>query len=187
MVDFSFYFFAFLTVLAAAGVVLNRNAVNSALCLLLSFVGVAVLFVLLEAFFLAMLQVLVYVGAVVVLFLFVIMLFDVKGGEARKPCKRVAAVSGFLAFALLTTGVLSIAKYGQLVSPDLTAVPPAGANLKNFGYQLFTTYLLPVEVTGFLLLMAMLGVVVLSKKHVEEAGDRSQEIGAGNQDTGGKA
>jgi NADH-quinone oxidoreductase subunit J len=193
MAEFPFYFFAFLTVLAAAGVVVNRNVINSALCLLLSFVGVAALFVLLEAYFLAVLQVLIYVGAVAVLFLFVIMLFDVKGGDPRKPYKKVAAVSALLALALLTTGVLSIAKHGQLASPDLATVPA--------GYQLFTTYLLPVEVTGFLLLIAMLGVVVISKKFdADEGGSnqksegRGQEVGipvqsasAGSQDAGGKA
>jgi NADH-quinone oxidoreductase subunit J len=201
MAEFPFYFFAFLTVLAAAGVVVNRNVINSALCLLLSFVGVAALFVLLEAYFLAVLQVLIYVGAVAVLFLFVIMLFDVKGGDPRKPYKKVAAVSALLALALLTTGVLSIAKHGQLASPDLATVPAGGAVLKNFGYQLFTTYLLPVEVTGFLLLIAMLGVVVISKKFdADEGGSnqksegRGQEVGipvqsasAGSQDAGGKA
>jgi NADH-quinone oxidoreductase subunit J len=184
MSEFPFYFFAFLTVLAAAGVVVNRNVVNSALCLLVGFVGVAALFVLLEAYFLAVLQVLVYVGAVAVLFLFIVMLFDAKGGDPRKPYKRVAAVSGMLAFALLTTGVLSIARHGQLASPDLAAIPPTGANLKNFGYQLFTTYLLPVEATGFLLLIAMLGVVVISRKHVEEAAGDSKNSEAGIQETG---
>jgi NADH-quinone oxidoreductase subunit J len=164
MADFLFYLFAFLTVLAAAGVVLNRNAVNAAMCLLLSFVGMAALFVLLEAYFLALLQVLVYAGAVVVLFLFIIMLFDVQGGDPRRPYHRIAAVSGVFAFALLAIGVLSLYHHGRLASPDLAAVPATGANLKDFGYQLFTTYLLPMQVTGFLLLIAMLGVTVLSRK-----------------------
>jgi NADH-quinone oxidoreductase subunit J len=181
MAEFSFYLFAFLTVVAAAGVVVNRNAVNAAMCLLVSFVGMAALFVLLEAYFLAVLQVLVYAGAVAVLFLFIIMLFDVKGGDPRKPYRKIAAGSGLVALALLTTGLLSLAKHGQLVSADPATVPAAGASLKTFGYQLFTTYLLPVEVTGFLLLIAMLGVVVISKKHLEETGDRSQESGARSQ------
>jgi NADH-quinone oxidoreductase subunit J len=90
MADFFFYLFAFLTVLAAAGVVVNRNAVNAGICLLLSFLGVAVLLVLLDAYFLAALQILVYAGAVAVLFLFVIMLFDVKGGSSRWRCSRPA-------------------------------------------------------------------------------------------------
>ncbi|MDD2765634.1 MAG: NADH-quinone oxidoreductase subunit J [Opitutaceae bacterium] len=167
MADFVFYLFAFLTVLAAAGVVVNRNAINAALCLLLSFVGMAALFVLLEAYFLALLQVLVYAGAVVVLFLFIIMLFDVQGGDPRKPYRKIAAASGLVALALLVIGVLSLAHHGPPANPDpaLLAGPlPAGASLKSFGYLLFTTYLLPMQVTGFLLLVAMLGVTVLSRK-----------------------
>ena len=186
MAEFPFYLFAFLTVVAATGVVLSRNVVNSALCLLLSFMGVAALFVLLEAYFLAVLQVLVYAGAVAVLFVFVVMLVDVKGGDPRKPYKKMAAVSALVALALLTTGLLSLAKHGRLVSPDLAAIPASGANLKNFGYQLFTTYLLPVEVTGFLLLIAMLGVVVLSRQHAEESGSRSQEPEVRGENSGGK-
>jgi NADH-quinone oxidoreductase subunit J len=176
MADFLFYLFAFLTVLAAAGVVINRNAVNAAMCLLLSFVGMAALFVLLEAYFLAVLQVLVYAGAVVVLFLFIIMLFDVQGGDPRKPYKRIAAVSGLIALALLTIGVLSFARHGQLMSADpallASRMPAGGVSLKSFGYQLFTTYLLPMQVTGFLLLLAMLGVTVLSRKF--ETGEGSK-------------
>jgi len=162
MSDFLFYLFAFLTVFAAAGVVLNRNAVNAAMCLLLSFVGMAALFVLLEAYFLALLQVLVYAGAVVVLFLFIIMLFDVQGGTPRRPYRPLAAVSGVIALALIVLGVLSFYHHGRLVSA--APAPGAGAGLKDFGDQLFTTYLLPVQVTGFLLLVAMLGVTVLSRK-----------------------
>ncbi len=165
MADFLFYLFAFLTVLAAAGVVVNRNAVNAAMCLLLSFVGMAALFVLLEAYFLAILQVLVYAGAVVVLFLFIVMLFDIQGGDPRKPYRPIAAVSGMAALALLAIGVLSLAEHGQLAAAP---PPPVEAGLKTFGYQLLTTYLLPMEVTGFLLLIAMLGVTVVSRKRSEE-------------------
>ncbi len=168
MAAFLFYLFAFVTVLAAAGVVVNRNAVNAALCLLVSFVGMAALFVLLDAFFLAALQILVYAGAVVVLFLFIVMLFDVQGGDPRKPYKRVAAVSGLAALALLAIGVLSLVEHGQLTAAAPAGAPVAGAELKEFGYQLFTTYLLPMEVTGFLLLIAMLGVAVLSRKYSQE-------------------
>ena len=164
MADFLFYLFAFLTVLAAAGVVLNRNAVHAAMCLLLSFVGLAALFVLLEAYFLALLQVLVYAGAVVVLFLFIIMLFDMQGGDPRRPHRWMATAAGLIAFALLATGVLSLARHAGLAETGLAGAPAGGASLKDFGYQLFTTYLLPVQVVGFLLLIAMLGVIVLSKK-----------------------
>lgn len=161
MGDFLFYLFAALTVMAAAGVVLNRNVVNAAMCLLLSFVGMAALFVLLEAYFLALLQVLVYAGAVVVLFLFIIMLFDVQGADGRRSYSRLAFVAGAVAVAILATGVLSLVHHG----PAAVVADPAGApTLKSFGYQLLTTYLLPMQVTGFLLLIAMLGVTVLSRK-----------------------
>jgi NADH-quinone oxidoreductase subunit J len=183
MAEFPFYLFAFLTVLAAAGVVVNRNAVNAALCLLLSFVGLAALFVLLEAYFLAVLQVLVYAGAVAVLFLFVIMLFDVKGGDARKPYRKLAAGSGLLALAVLITGVLALAKRGHLaaVAPGTAS---GGGDLKEYGYLLFTKYLLPVEMTGFLLLIALLGVAMLSRKKEEETGDGKQATGASSKDLG---
>lgn len=170
MSEFPFYFFSFLTVLAAAGVVLNRNTVNAGLCLLLSFAGIAALFVLLGAYFLAVVQVLVYAGAVAVLFLFIIMLVDVKGGDPRKPYRKVAAVSGMLALALLIVGVLSLANHARLANAAPIATADAGGNLKEYGYLLFTKYLLPVETTGFLLLIAMLGVVVLSRKFEQEAG-----------------
>ncbi len=172
MAEFPFYLFAFLTVLAAAGVVVNRNAVNAALCLLLSFMGMAALFVLLGAYFLAVLQVLVYAGAVAVLFLFVIMLFDVKGGDPRKPYRKIAAGSGLLAFALLIAGVLALAKHGQLAAAAPVTTMPGG-DLKDYGSLLFTKYLLPVEMTGFLLLISMMGVAMLSRKHQEEAGERN--------------
>ena len=160
MADFLFYLFAFLTVLAAAGVVVNRNAVHAALCLLLSFAGIAALFTLLDAGLLAFVFVLVYAGAVVVLFLFVVMLLDVQGQSARKPPRRISAAAAVIALTLLTLGLLSFVGRGRLPDASPTAMP----GFKEFAARLFTTYLLPVEVTGFLLLVAMLGVVVISKR-----------------------
>ena len=81
MVTIVFYFFSTLTLLAALFVVVNRNTVNSAMCMIVAFVGVAALFVLLQAYFLAMLQIVVYAGAVMVLFLFIIMLLDTQARE----------------------------------------------------------------------------------------------------------
>jgi NADH-quinone oxidoreductase subunit J len=171
MADFLFYLFAFLTVLAAAGVVVNRNAVNAAMCLLLSFAGIAALFTLLDAGLLAFVFILVYAGAVVVLFLFVVMLLDVQGSDRRRRYRGAAA--GVMALALLALGLLSFVGRGRL--PD--AGPIAMPGFKEFSARLFTTYLLPVEVTGFLLLVAMLGVVVISRKSEPESGVRSQNPG----------
>jgi NADH-quinone oxidoreductase subunit J len=158
-----FQLFAFLTVAAAVGVVVNRNAVNAAMCFLLCLVGVAGLFVQLDAYLLAFLLLLVYAGAVVALFLFIIMLLDVRGRQPW-PFRSLATAASLAAFALLLAGLGSFVARGQLVAPDPSTNAGVGAALKPYAYQLFTTYLLPVQVMGFLLLAAMLGVIVLSKK-----------------------
>ena len=158
-----FNLFAVLTLVSAVGVVVNKNAVNAAMCLLLSLVGVAGLFVALEAYLLAFLLLLVYVGAIVALFLFIVMLLGTKG-DARPTLHKLPMVARGLAIGLVLAGVGSFYARGRLPSPDLSKVPAVGASLKLYAYQLFSTYLLPVQILGFLLLIAMLGVIVLSKK-----------------------
>lgn len=163
MSDFLFYLFAALILGSALMVVLNRDAVNAAMCLILAFVGVAGMFVLLEAYFLAVLQILVYAGAVVVLFLFIIMLLNVDT-RTRRPVRLMSALASAVSFALLVTAVLWLFSRDRISGPASVDVVAPGANLEVFGQQLFTTYLLPVQVTGFLLLMAMIGVIVLGRK-----------------------
>jgi len=163
MADVFFNIFALLTVIAAAGVVLNRNAVNASMCLLLSLVGVAGLFVALDAYLLAFLLLLVYAGAIVALFLFIVMLLDAKG-DVPAPIHKIPLLARIMAFALVTVGLISFFTRGRIVSPDLATTPALGSSLKLYAYQLFTIYLLPVQILGFLLLIAMLGVIVLSKK-----------------------
>jgi NADH-quinone oxidoreductase subunit J len=160
MGNFLFNLFAVFTVVAAAGVVVNKNAVNAAMCLLLALVGVAGLFIALNAYLLAFVLLLVYAGAIAALFLFIVMLLDTKGDQ-RPQLTKIPLVARGLAFALVAIGVAS---FGRLESPDPATVPALGASLKLYAYQLFTTYLLPVQILGFLLLIAMLGVIVLSKK-----------------------
>jgi len=163
MANFLFYAFAFFTLATAAGVVANKNAVNASMCLLLSLVGVAGLFVQLDAYLLAFLLLLVYAGAIVALFLFIVMLLDMKETESRGFGKlSLAAI--ILAAGLLVTGLSTFATRGQLPSTGSNLTASVGTDLKHYGYQLFTTYLLPVQVMGFLLLIAMLGVIVLSKR-----------------------
>ncbi|MEI6463228.1 MAG: NADH-quinone oxidoreductase subunit J [Verrucomicrobiota bacterium] len=151
------------TLIAAAGVVVNKNAVNASMCLLLSLLGVSGLFVALESYLLAFLLLLVYAGAIAALFLFIVMLLDTKG-DARPTLHRLPLVARVLAVGLVGLGLVSFAVRGQLASSDLAKVPAVGASLKLYAYQLFTTYLLPVQILGFLLLIAMLGVIVLSKR-----------------------
>jgi len=165
MADPLFLFFAALTVLSALAVVFNKNAVAAALCFFISLCSVGVLFVLLDAYLLAFMLVLVYAGAVVALFLFIIMLLDMQGGT-RRPFKKASIFASLVAGALLLFGVLTFTSHADFA----TAVPALAANatfstdLKVYGAKLFTSYLLPVQVVGFLLLIAMLGVIVLSKR-----------------------
>ena len=160
MPNLLFYIFSFLTVGGAALVVFNKNAVNAAMFLLLSLVGVAGLFVLLDAALMAFVLLLVYAGAVVALFLFIIMLLDTTPG-AQKPFTKATVVASTIGGALLLLGVVSLTKRGGF-STEVTAA--AVPTLKSYAEQLFTTYLLPVQVVGFMLLIAMLGVIVLSKR-----------------------
>jgi NADH-quinone oxidoreductase subunit J len=162
MSDVFFYLFSTLTLAAALLVVTNRNAVTSAMFLIVTFLGMASLFVLLEAYFLAVIQVLVYAGAVVVLFLFIIMLLDVQGTTLRP--RVFTFVASTIAFALLLVGLAAAIHGGGLAAAPALEGPGSGSNLKDFGVGLFTTYLLPMQVTGFLLLVAMIGVIVLSKR-----------------------
>jgi NADH-quinone oxidoreductase subunit J len=163
MSTFFFNLFAVLTIVCALGVVMNKNAVNAAMCLLLSLVGVAGLFVALDAYLLAFVLLLVYAGAIVALFLFIVMLLDAKG-DVPTQLRKLPLFARVIAVALVLAGVASIVMRSDLNSPDPTTVPAVGASLKLYAYQLFTTYLLPVQVLGFLLLIAMIGVIVLSKK-----------------------
>jgi NADH-quinone oxidoreductase subunit J len=165
MPDLFFYFIAAFTTVCALGVVFNRNTVNAAICLLLSLVGVAVLFTLLNAYLLAVLLVLVYAGAVVALFLFIVMLLDTQGGHNR-PFKPMALVASLTGLTLLLTGAVMLLNHGRLTAQVAAAAgaAPTGSVLKSYAELLFTTYLLPVQIMGFLLLIAMLGVIVLCKK-----------------------
>ncbi len=161
--DLMFYILSTFTVACALAVVFSKNAVNAAMCFLLGLVGLSGLFVLLEAYLLAVLLVFVYAGAVVALFLFIVMLLDVRGGR-RPDFSKSTIGAATAAAALLTVGIVSLHSRGQLVG-DLPAGPGVGAELKAYAHGLFTTYLLPVQIVGFMLLIAMLGVIVLSKRH----------------------
>ena len=166
MQDLFFYLFAGLTLLCGFLVVANpfsRNPVTSAMFLVLTIVSLAGLFVLLHAFFLAAVQVLVYAGAVMVLFLFVIMLLDLKE-ETRRKFNRFGIATGLLsvgALAALTVHTLLTSGVGQ------GRVPQAEGATKPLGTLLFTQYLLPFEIVSILLLAAMVGVILLSKKELK--------------------
>ena len=170
MADTLFLILSVLTVATALLVVLSKNAVNAAMGLLLSLVGLAGLFVLLDAPLLAFVLILVYAGAVVALFLFIIMLLDTTPGSF-KPFQPLTIAAAILGAALLGLGLWTLTARAVLPpAPGSLPVP----TMKHHAEMLFTTYLLPVQVVGFLLLIAMLGVVVLSKKYAEDGEQRTE-------------
>lgn len=182
--DIIFVIFALLTVVSALLMVLSRNPVNGAMFMILSFVGMAALFVLLEAFFLAILQVLVYAGAIMVLFLFIIMLLDMDEVEKLRP-QTITTLASTAGIALLVVGWLSIIGADGISGESAVELAPApefpsaeqpmeyATRTKAYGFGLFTKYMLPFQLTGVLLLIAMIGVIVISKKQPEETKDAS--------------
>jgi NADH-quinone oxidoreductase subunit J len=168
MEQLAFTLISLFTLGCALCVVLSKNAVNAAMCLLLCLAGIAGLFLQLHAYLLAFVLVLVYAGAVVALFLFIVMLLDMQGGQPWR-FRGLQAAAGAVAAVLLLLGLDLMALRGT-TGAGLPAHSAAGSSLKLYSYQLFTTYLLPVEVMGFLLLIAMLGVIVLSRRAGDKGG-----------------
>ena len=165
--DLLFYAFAGLTLLFGFLCVANpisRNPVTSAMFLVLTIVSMAGLFVLLNAFFLAAVQILVYAGAVMVLFLFVIMLLDLRE-EERRRLNRVALVLGGAAIAGLA-GIL-IRAVASATAKGAAGAPAVEGSTMELGRILFRSYLLPFEIVSVLLLVAMVGVILLSKKELK--------------------
>lgn len=160
--DIAFYIFSFLTLLCGVLVITNRNPVTSAMFLVLTIVFMAGLFVLLRAFFLAAVQVVVYAGAVMVLFLFVIMLLDLKE-EAHRKIRKLRVLTGGIAVLAVVGVVLSVV----WDSAPASATPTLVGATAPLGRLLFTNYLLPFEILSVLLLVAMLGVILLSKKDLK--------------------
>ena len=162
--DTLFWFFSLAMLLCGVLVISSRNPVTSAMFLVALFVFMAGLFVLLEAFFLAAIQVLVYAGAVMVLFLFVIMLLNLKEAEHRHI--RWLGVFGGVIVAGALVWELGIILKAPVVSA-VTGKADFGGGLEAVVKPLFMNYMLPFEITALLLLVAMIGVVLLSKKELK--------------------
>jgi len=165
--DVLFYFFAALTLLCGLLVIVNpfsRSPVTSAMFLVLTIISMSGLFVLLHAFFLAAVQIIVYAGAVMVLFVFVIMLLDLKE-EQRRKIKLFGFVAGLISVGgIFSAFVTSLATVQAL--PEAPG-PRAEGDTQSLGHLLFTNYTLPFEIVSVLLLVAMIGVILLSKKKLE--------------------
>jgi NADH-quinone oxidoreductase subunit J len=189
-----FYFFAFLTLGFGLLVVTARNPVTSALSLAASFVGLAALFISLDAYFIGTIQILVYAGAVMVLFLFIIMLLDIKA-ESGKKLNLAAVVGGIVLAAVLAVQVATVSTSlslgGKTLNDVSLSLEEAGADMaagklnlptisndlkagtlpdtKLMGLTLFSKYGFHLQVIGLLLLVGTVGVVVLSKREKEAA------------------
>ncbi len=155
--------------MTATLVVALRNPIHSALSLLVMFFHVAGLYVTLHAEFLAAIQIIVYAGAILVLYLFVVMLLNIKREE---QFNKQGVVAMFLGFVLLAeTGLLGISRGFFIASPNAPSPAQAGAsvgNTESIGELLYSTYLFPFEIASLILLVAMVGAVILTKKGIME-------------------
>ncbi len=170
VLDFVFYLFAIITVTAGLFVVVSRNPVHSVLWLILCFLSTAGLFVLLGAEFVAMLLIIVYVGAVAVLFLFVVMMLDVDFAELKAEMAKYVPLAGLIGVVLLMQlaiayGVWEVAD-GVEVAAGLSSIDtPPVLNTTALGLILYDEYFIMFQLSGLILLVAMIGAIALTLRH----------------------
>ena len=174
----AFYVFAAVAVVAALLVVGNRNPVYSVLFLILTFFNVAALFVLIGAEFLAMMLVVVYVGAVAVLFLFVVMMLDINFVELRQGFVRYLPIGAVVGIILAAELIFVLVGTGLGTATAGAPTPPIDqvSNTEALGNIMYTQYFYLFQVAGLVLLVAMMGAIVLT--HREREGVRRQRIAA---------
>jgi NADH-quinone oxidoreductase subunit J len=178
-----FYLFAAVTVASAAMVIFSRNPVHSVLFLILAFVNAAGLFVLIGAEFLAWILIIVYVGAVAVLFLFVVMMLDVDFAELRQGFINYLPIGGIISIVLCVELLSVVLAY--VIGPDagkaIAAPIPAADQISNtqaLGLVLYTRYIYFFQAAGVILLVAMIGAIVLTLQHKTNV--KRQSIAAQN-------
>ena len=160
-----FYLFAGVTVASAFMVVASRNPVHSVLYLILAFVNAAGLFLLLGAEFLAMLLIVVYVGAVAVLFLFVVMMLDVDFAEFRQGFLNYLPIGALIGLVFAVELLLVVGAWvidPQIVRAPVAAIPSGITNTEALGRVLYTQYVYYFQAAGLVLLVAMIGAIVLT-------------------------
>ncbi|TFE70278.1 NADH dehydrogenase [Methylacidiphilum sp. Yel] len=165
MENFFFWTFVLTMIGSGIGVIANKNPVASAMNLVLMIISIAGLFVLLGAYFLAAVQVLVYAGAVMVLFLFIIMLLDLKA-EQQANFRMLGIIGGLLTVLLLGIGFFLAGKNITSLVGKMGIVIQNNS-IKALGELLFGNYALAFEAVGVLLLISMIGVIILSKKDLD--------------------
>ncbi len=175
----AFYLFATITVLSALMVITAKNPVHSVLFLILAFFNSAGLFVLLGAEFIAMILVIVYVGAVAVLFLFVVMMLDISFADLRKGAMKYLPV-GLLTGGILLTELIAIFvgwSFAKSAKLNIVSPTPDASEITNtevLGRILYTDYVFAFQVSGLILLVAMIGAIVLT--HRRRPGVRKQNV-----------
>jgi NADH-quinone oxidoreductase subunit J len=173
---FAFYLFATLVIASGVMTIGARNPVHSVLWLILAFFNAAGLFLILGAEFIAMLLVIVYVGAVAVLFLFVVMMLDVDFAELRAGVARYWPFATILAIVLFAEIVFALAAWnaGTIVAERAAPATSGVPNIEALGRALYTRYLYIFEAAGLVLLVAMIGAIVLT--HRTRSGLRPQNV-----------
>lgn len=175
----AFFFYAFSAVLLASGVMVisARNPVHSVLFLILAFFNAAGLFVMLGAEFIAMIMVIVYVGAVAVLFLFVVMMLDINFAQMREGMLKHAPVGGLVGLVLIVEFAWMYLNWHSAKDADLHAfapIPDTVSNTHALGYLLYTEYVYLFQISGLILLVSMIGAITLTLR--SRAGVRRQSI-----------
>lgn len=168
--QFVFYFFGAVLVFAGAMVVTVRNPVKAALFLVLAFFSAAGLWMLLEAEFLAITLVLVYVGAVMVLFLFVVMMLDINLAELREGFGDYLPIGGLVAALMVTEMaiILGPSRFGLVQFPVPAASAPNYSNTRVLGTLLYTRYVYPFEIAAVVLLVAIIAAIALTMRRRPE-------------------
>ncbi len=179
LTELTFYLFSTILLLSGAGVILARNPVHSVLLLILAFFNAAGLMLLLGAEFIALTLVIVYVGAVAVLFLFVIMMLDVDFAELRAGFTKVLPLAMLVGSVLLAQLIYTVRIWPQL-APAMAASPMGNpetlSNTKALGQILYTDYVYQFQTAGLILLVAMIGAIVLTLRHRPDS--RRQNVAA---------
>jgi NADH-quinone oxidoreductase subunit J len=176
LITILFWVFAAVLVAAALGVIVARNPVHSALLLVLAFFTSAAIWLLIQAEFLAIVLVLVYVGAVMVLFLFVVMMLDINLEEIRRGFTRFAWLGWLVALAVIIeiVGVVAAVGFGLDVGAGFTPLPPEYSNTRDLGTLLYTDYIYPLELAALLLLVAIVAAIALTMR--KRTGLKVQDI-----------
>ena len=162
---FFFYFLSIAAIVSAIAVITQRNAVHSALALIITLLSVAGLYLMLYAPFVAGVQIILYAGGIMVLFLFVIMLVSIEKAQREEQFNNQWFV-GVVATGVLAVLFTFVYMKGHAIFPDRVAPLPESLNTQQIGQYLYGPYLLPFEVASLLLLVAIVGAVVMAKKRI---------------------